>query len=255
MIPYFTLETIKIGPINLQVWGIFLSLALGASVFLAFKEAKRKKEDPEKVIELSLWVILVGIISARLFYVLNELDQFLEKPLDALKIWDGGLMLYGGIIGALITGIIFIKKNKLNFWKWTDITFYPLPLGIFIGRIGCFLVHDHLGKLTNVPWGIKTNCGIRHETSMYDGLQVLFLFIIFIFLRKRKWALGKLMPLFFIWYSGFRFIIDFWRANDLLFSDPRWYGLTPSQYLSILFFFIGIFLFIKQIKQNKKLGK
>lgn len=255
MIPYKVYDHISLGPVNLQVWGLLVSLAFVVGIIIVYFEAKKKNIEAAKIIDLALWIILGSVVGARLLYVLNELDLFIESPLDIFKVWQGGFMMYGGFAGALIGGLIYLKRKKLDFWKYADAVIFSLPLGIFIGRIGCFLIHDHMGKLTTVPWGIQYLDGIRHETSIYTSLSGLVLFIIFLIFKKTRFSKidGFYTVFFMIWYGVSRFIIDFYRAADLPFSDPRWGGLTPSQYLSIFLVILGAYIWIKLRKSRQSL--
>ena len=246
MIPYFQVTSLEIGPVTLQAWGTMLALAFAVGIFFSYRELKKRGGDPEKIIDVSFWVILSAIIGGRFFYVLGNLDLFREDWLAVLKFWEGGATLIGGIVGAFVAFLIYIRKKKIPFWELTEPIIFVLPLSIFIGRVGCFLIHDHMGKITDVPWGMKYIDGmIRHETSLYNGLSMLLLFILLLFAKKHNWSQTKgfFTTVFLLWYGVSRFITDFFRADDLIVSDLRWLGLTPNQYIAIAMIGISLYLY------------
>lgn len=255
MIPWFQLTEISLGPLIIQVWGLLVSLAFVAGILITFQEVKRKGLPKNLVLDLAIWIILGAIIGSRLFYVLNEWNQFQNNWLDIFKIWEGGMAFYGGIILSSLAAYIFLRKKGQAFWPWTDAVLVAIPLSLFIGRIGCFLIHDHLGKITTVPWGIEYLGQVRHETALYSMLANLGLFVIILILRKQRFAWPGFITAFFMIYYGLtRFIIDLFRAQDLALSDPRISGFTPSQYFSVIMFGLGLYLFIRlkgRVTSNK----
>lgn len=259
MIPYFEVTKIEIGPITLQAWGTMLALAFAVGIFFSARELKRRGGDPEKIIDASLWVVIASIVSARLFYILGNINEFQSDWLSIFKMWEGGATLFGGIVGAVIAYTMYIRKKKIDFWEITEPVIYFLPLGVFIGRIGCFLIHDHMGRITNVPWGMEYIDGtIRHETTIYNGLAMLMLFILFVLLRRYKWSVrtGFFTTLFLLWYGISRFITDYFRATDLSTSDFRLYGFTLNQYAAVAMVLLGLYLNNKykiiKIRKEKK---
>jgi len=220
MIPYFSYIQIHFGPIALYTWGLLLGLAFLISSWLTLKEAKRKGIDQKKIFWLIISVFAAGLIGAKLF-----------SP--------GGLMFYGGLFGGLAVGWIYIKKSKLNFRQIADLITPALVLGIFIGRIGCSLVNDHQGAITNLPWAILWPDGaLRHPVAEYLALNALAMFLVLWFLRTRVKKAGQLFIIFLIWYSLARFFLDFTRVANTSLADPRYLGLFVSQWIS-LFILVG----------------
>lgn len=254
MIPYFQVTEFSLGFFSLKAWGTLVALGFIIGIAVAYQEAK-KKHFHQEILDLSFWIVFSSFVSARLFYVIGNISFYLESPWEIFKIWQGGLTIYGGFIGVLIAFLIFIKKKKVSAWDLAEPLMFALPLGIFFGRIGCFLIHDHVGKITQAPWGMKYLDGtIRHETAMYDGISVLALFILFLFLKRFSWSRKKrfFTAIFMLWYGLGRLVIDFYRATDLPTADVRWFGITVSQYASILLFIGGIYFFKKYLLVNPK---
>ncbi len=229
----------SIGPLKIYTWGLIVFLSFLISYFLLTKFTKNKK-----IHNLAIYIILGAFIGARLLnFILyyNEYSSFLE----ILKIWQGGLEISGGFIGAFIFGFSYIKLNKLKFWKTADILTIPIVLGIALGRIAC-IVGDggHLGKQTTFFLGTLVNNQILHYTAVYSFIAMSILFFILLYLRTKKLFRGFLFLFTLIYYGITRFIIDLTRV------DPTYYGLTFAQYSCIILFIIGTTILINQKFKN-----
>lgn len=242
MIPSLYYPELDLGLVRVETWGLLVATGFVVAAILAWFEAKRKELPAEKIIDLFFWLLLSAILGSRVFYVLNELPYFIAHPGEIIRLWEGGLMFYGGLAGGLVALLIFVKVNKINFWALAEVLAFSAPLGIAIGRVGCFLTHLHIGKPTNLPWALDYFGQGRHEASFYEIIANLLLFIIFLALRKKSLWPGFFTSFFFIYYGATRFLIDFSRATDLMDSDPHWWLLTPSQYLSLILFLVGAYL-------------
>ena len=227
---YFSFTQIQLGPIILYSWGLMVGLAFVIGYWLALREAKKKGIDQNKVFWLIILIFLGSILGARL------------GSLFLFKI--NGLMFYGGLIGALIISWWYLKKTKLDFWKVADVLAPSLALGIFIGRIGCFLIKDHQGTITNLPWAILWPDGIlRHPIALYLSLNGLILFLLLWFLREKFQKPGQLFILFLTYYNLTRFLIEFTRIGD-----PQYYGLLVSQWISLIILVgVGILLIRRKV--------
>ncbi len=251
MIPWFQFTSIDLGFLKLNVWGILVSLGFVAGMVVSYFEFKRKNLEASRVFDLAFWIILAAIIGSRLLYVAEHLRVFIDAPLDILKIWQGGMSIYGGFFGAVLASIFYLKKHKLNLWQYADAIIFSLPLGLFVGRLGCFLIHDHPGTKTNFFLGVTYPDGIRHDLGLYLSLNGLILFMVFLLLRRRQWFNGFYVALFAVWYSVSRFLLDFLRASDVVGADPRYFGLTLAQYLSVILFVAGVWLIVNQKSKIK----
>ncbi len=235
MLPYYQFTTYHIGPVVLQVWGTFVALGFGAALWLGFREAPKRRLDTDYFLSLSLWMVVFALIGARLFYVLLFWGDYQGNLLQVLEVWNGGMVAYGGIIGALVALYVFLRRHKLPILEYLDLVALVFPAGYAIGRIGCHLIRDHMGKLTNMPWGFVIAPGeVRHDTALYSILGGIVLFAIFWFNRKRFRTPGVIALATAGLYALERMIIDNFRATDITGSDPRFYGFTLSQYISAL---------------------
>lgn len=251
---------LPLGPINIQIWGLMVGLGMLVGLLFALKEAKRKGVNKEAVYDIFLISVISSMVGGRLMYVALYWQNFKYDLLEIFKIWHGGMVFFGGFLAALLGVIIYARIKKLSCWKLADILAPGLAIGLFIGRLGCFLIGDHIGAPIE-HFGIGSYFGnetfLRHEVSAYMSLKGLILFIILWSFRKKLCegvshsrnglsdgarnaarpcaAEGDLALVFLAGYSILRFGIDFLRANDLSgYSDPRfWGGMTISQYICI----------------------
>ncbi len=237
MIPYFSFDKIQIGPVILYVWGAFLALAFIYALFFISRKAKKQGIDTEIIISSFSWLIIGTIIGARIGYVVQFLDYYFSKPVEILKIWEGGMTFHGGLFGLLIAAVIyakFIKAGPRLFLQIADLAVLAAPISIVVTRIGCSLINDHQGAETSLPWGIIWPDGtIRHPVAEYLIISALILYLILRFLRPKLTKPGQLFIAFFFLYSLSRFFLDFTRSTGTLLSDPRYWGLSTAQWLSL----------------------
>jgi phosphatidylglycerol:prolipoprotein diacylglycerol transferase len=243
---------ISIGPLQIQVWGLLVALGMLAALLYTLREAKRKKMKGETFLDLFIISFIASIIGSRLLYVALFWDSFKDDLFSIVRINEGGLVFLGGVFLVLVSILAYTKLKKLKFWKVADVIAPGFALGIGIGRIGCYLIGDHIGARTNFFLGSYYNGDLRHEPSLYLVINgfVLFLFLLLIkpFVRTE----GVMSYIFIVWYSFARFLLDFTRAADIaMISDPRYYSLTFSQWASLVLFVIFLPLLIRKLVQAK----
>jgi len=232
--------------------GILLGWALSKSFFISDPKIKEKFDD------YITYLILGLIIGGRLGYVFfYNLNFYLDNLLDIFKIWQGGMSFHGGLIGIIIATILFAKKNSQNFFSYLDIVSFVSPIGIFFGRIANFINSELYGNKTDVIWGVKfiqVDNLYRHPTQLYEAiLEGIILFLILIYFKNKNFTKnpGTISGLFLIFYSIFRFVIEFYRVPDeqlgyLIFN------LTMGQILSLFSIIFGIYLIITKYENKKK---
>lgn len=249
MIPYITSTSISLGPIIIQTWGLFVSLGFLAGATASAWIAKKRGLQPAIVWDILGWIIIGSMIGGRFFHVVfYEPAYYLSNPFEILAIWHGGMSMMGGLVGATLVIFGYFKYKKLDWLKYVDVLAFGLPLGYFIGRIGCFLIHDHPGKKTSFFLGVLYPDGlVRHDLGLYHSLFGLLLFLVFLFLSKKKVRTGFFLVVFLCSYGLFRFVFDFLRVDEtsLLF-------LTIGQWFGIMLILFGGLLF-KKHKQKKSL--
>lgn len=249
MIPYIKLTTISLGPVTIQVWGLMVALGILAGAWAAARMARHRGQDEKIIWDLSVWVIVGAFAMARVFMVLYEPAQYLADPLELFAIWHGGFSVIGGFLGAAIAGIWFLRRKRVDVYAYADTAVFGLPLGLFIGRIGCFLIHDHPGTLTDFALGVKYPDGVRHDHGLYLSINGLALFLVFLWLARRGAKTGAYLIVFLIWYGIVRFFLDFLRATNGPIVDARYFSLTPAQYGAIAMTALGAWMFLRRRKK------
>ena len=232
--------------------GILIGWILSKKFFISNLILKEKFDD-------YITSVIIGIIvGGRLGYVIfYNLSYYLNNPLDIFKIWQGGMSFHGGLIGVILVSIWFSKKNNQSAFEYLDIVSIVAPIGIFFGRIANFINSELYGIETNLPWAvkfIKIDNLFRHPTQLYEALfEGVILFLILIFFRNKGYVKipGLISGLFLIFYSIFRFAIEFFRMPDehlgYLFLN-----FTMGQLISVISLSIGIYLIILKHEAKKK---
>lgn len=240
MIPYFQYNAIMIGPVTIQVWGTMVALGIIAATLLMRHLAKKYFLSFELLLDMSVWVLVTAFLFARVFHVVfYSLDYYLAHPFDMLKFWEGGASSLGGFFGAALAIWLFCKKRKITwqqFLPYADVAAVSLWLGWGIGRIGCFLIHDHPGTLSSFVTAVNFPSGARHDLGLYESLLGFVLFTVFMLLFKRlaKKQWGLTAAISSICYAVVRFFLDFLRASSETGGDVRYAYLTPAQWGMII---------------------
>jgi len=233
--------------------GILLGWVLSKKIFIKNLEINKKFDD--YISYLIIGIIVGGRFGYIVFYNFN---YYLNNILDIFKIWEGGMSFHGGLIGVICASIVFAKKNKQDYFLYTDVVALAAPIGIFFGRLANFVNSELYGSPTEVPWAVtfvQVDNLSRHPSQLYEAvLEGIILFLILIYFRKKNYLEkpGLISSLFLILYSIFRFILEFFRVPDeqlgyLIFS------LSMGQIISLILILFGIILFYfknenKQIK-------
>ncbi len=227
----------ELGPLHFNMYGLMFALGFFIATLLAVREANKKGIQKDVIENLVLSILIGSIIGARLFYVLFYWPTTMPLTFwDIFKIWEGGLAFFGGFIGALIAGFIYIRKHKLDFWKFADILTLPLVVGHILGRLGDYFTGGHPGKVADLPWAIYLDGALRHPVVLYEIIGLVIIGTLLYSLRKTQKFDGFLFLAYMQLYSAQRFILDFFRIAS---TDPRFLGLTPTQYLVIVLFIIA----------------
>jgi len=225
----------QIGRVPILSYGFSLAVAFVLCTLLGIREARRRDIDPDKVLDLALYLCISGIIGARLLFVLLDIPTYFKNPIEIINLRDGGLAYHGGFIAALLVGIAYVRRQELDGWVMADIIAPLVALGYAIVRIGCFLNGCCFGLPTNVPWALRCRAGdftFRHPTQIYASLASLIIFIILYTKRDHKKFPGYLMFLYVGLYSVSRFIVEIYR------DVPRLIGpFSVAQLASVLFIF------------------
>jgi phosphatidylglycerol:prolipoprotein diacylglycerol transferase len=186
--------------------------------------------------------MLGGLVGGRLGYMLfYNFDGLLADPLSTFAVWDGGLSVYGGFFLSTALGLWFLKRKKVDVFRYSDAAIFGLPFGLWIGRIGCFLIHDHPGTASDFFLAVDYPDGIaRHDHGLYLSINGLLLGLFMLWLSRKPRPVGTYIATFAVWYGIARFFLDFYRV-----ADVRYGGLTPAQYFSCALAIFGVWLIFK----------
>ncbi len=236
MIPYFQFTSFPLGPLTIQVWGLLVSAGILSGLSLAHYLAKKNFLSPLLIMDLGTWALVGGLIGARFFHIfVYEPHFYFANPGEMIQFWHGGASSLGGFVGAAIAVWLFAKKRGLRLAEsvpYFDVGMVGLWLGWGIGRLGCFLIHDHPGTLSHFVGAVRYEGGSRHDLGLYESIAGFVLFAIFFALFTKLFRARKgLVTLLSIGsYALVRFFLDFLRATDLPQSDIRYLFLTPAQW-------------------------
>jgi phosphatidylglycerol:prolipoprotein diacylglycerol transferase len=239
----------KLGPLTIHTYGLFVASGFLLGLGLAVRQARKEGIPPHKIVDLGFYILLAAIIGSRLFFISINASHYIKNPLDILKIWEGGLVFYGGVFLALPAAIWYVKKNGLGIWKTADIFAPSIAIGHAIGRIGCFFAGCCYGKPAELlPWAVTftdpeslvgASIGIPlHPTQLYESAGEFINFLILITLRGYKSFNGQLFMTYLLLYSVLRFIVEFFRGD--MSRGFIIYNLSISQGISILIFLVAI---------------
>jgi phosphatidylglycerol:prolipoprotein diacylglycerol transferase len=241
---------LKIGKLSLYTYGFFVALGFVAGIMIARYEAKRLKEDQDKIMDLCFYVLIAAIVGSRLFYVFTNFKLFVSDPVEIFRIWNGGLVFYGGFVLALITAIIYVKQKGMSLFKTSDIMAPALAIGHATGRIGCFFAGCCYGKACDLPWAVTftspdslspVNIPL-HPTQLYAAAANLIIFIILWLLRSRKKFDGQIFWIYVLLYGISRSVIEIFRGDfrgDLVFGV-----LSISQAIGGSMVFVSVVMLI-----------
>jgi phosphatidylglycerol:prolipoprotein diacylglycerol transferase len=207
----------SLGPLQINSFGLLVALGMLAAFFLIYLESRRKRLDEDKVFNFALWILILGIVGARLGYiVVAGPAAYLQHPLSFFYLRDGGMSIHGALAGGLLAAIVFSRLHRMSFWQLADLTAPALALGIAIGRVGC----DVFGRPMAHPWfwGVPVNGQLLHPAQVYEFLLDYLLFL-YLWRRRKKLAYnGQLFIHFAVLYALIRGSVEFSRFNPRLFG-------------------------------------
>jgi phosphatidylglycerol---prolipoprotein diacylglyceryl transferase len=244
----------EFGPLTIHWYGVMIAIAFLAGLWTAIGRARRENIPGESIADVVLWLMVGSIIGARVVYVTTYWhEEFADQPFtEIFAVWHGGLVYYGGLIGGIVAGVIYIWWRKMPLWKTADVLAPSIALGSFFGRAGCLLNGCCYGRRTDLPWAITFTNPVAHDlsgtplnvplhpTQIYDGLLNLALYAFLAWLFRRKKFDGEIFATYLICYSITRSIVECFRGD---YSALHYHlGLSPAQWVSVPMFIIGLAL-------------
>lgn len=253
-------ELFHIGNFPVNTYGVFLAIAFLSAIVLTVKLGERDGLPRDRIYDLSLWMLLASLIGSKLLMLFTE-PEYRENPLRlvSLDFLRSGGVFYGGLLGAIVVGYFLMRRYQLPWWKTADACAPGIALGNFFGRQGCFAAGCCWGKPTEMPWGVKfselshqiTGVPIHtplHPTQLYESFSLLLVFVLLVWLHKRKSFDGQVLLVYALLYSIIRFVIEFFRDDPRgdIFGLTTLTGLSTSQLISILVGIAALVLLISR---------
>jgi|TARA_B100000787_G_scaffold78608_1_gene57888 phosphatidylglycerol:prolipoprotein diacylglycerol transferase len=250
-------------PVAFQIFSLeirWYSLAYILGIVLGWFYIKRKLKNDQKLLLLFddlIGYLIIGIIlGGRLGYVLFYNPEYYIKNLfEIVMVWNGGMSFHGGLIGVIFVAVMFGKKHQINPYIFLDLIALVAPIGLFLGRVANFINSELYGRESDVVWAVKfitiDNLS-RHPSQIYEAIfeGIILFFLLNFFSKKDKFKNpGIISSLFLIFYSFLRFNMEFFREPDSHIGYLS-YHLTLGQFIGIVFFFLGVFLYL--LKRNEK---
>jgi phosphatidylglycerol:prolipoprotein diacylglycerol transferase len=239
---------------SIHSYGVMLAVGFVVGISLAAREAVRTEVDPEKVLNLAFWILISSIIGSRLFHCIVFYPQYLEDPLRVLMLWEGGLVFYGGFLGALLAGFVYCRVQKLNYWELADLLIPSVMLGLVFGRIGCTLAGCCFGKACGPdfalgmtfenPLGLGVKNTPLYPTQVLSAINGFVIFLILWLYRTRKGFHGELVAICLIVYSITRSLIEILREDPRGFLDVGPVLLSESQVVSVFMLLFAAYVLV-----------
>jgi phosphatidylglycerol---prolipoprotein diacylglyceryl transferase len=244
-----------LGGLALGWYGLLIALGVAVGTVVAARQAHWRGLTPDHIYDMALWLIIAGIVGARLFHVLDYWDYYATNPGALLTFQQSGLAIYGAIVGGILAALLFAWRRGLSFWKLADVVVLGLPLGQAIGRIGCFINGCNYGYATELPWGVRWRAPgamvpdantAYQPAQLYEGIVAAGIFALLWPLRKRVQSDGILFLLYLILYALTRFAISFTRPDNLI-----WLGLRQAQIVSLLLLVVAVPLLLYLLSRQQ----
>jgi len=249
---------LSLGTINIYWYGLFIVLGMLAALFVSLKLARYYNIPSDTVFDLAIWLIIGGLVGARLYDVGLNLPYYLDSPGKILAVWQGGLAIHGGIIAGLIIIWLYSRRKKINFWKLSALIAPGLALAQAIGRWGNYFNQEIFGRPTSSIWGIPIawanrplsyqNYDYFQPTFLYESLGCLLICGVLLalnahFIRRNRLYSGLYVwsvALYMILYSILRFFLEFIRLD----WTPYFLGLRWPQIISLIIIFLSFGMLI-----------
>lgn len=254
-------------PVSLHTYGLMIAVGFLLAMQLSKRQAEREAEDPDRIIDLAFYLLLAGLVGARIVFILTKLDEYLRDPIEILMFWRGGLVWYGGFIGAAVYLIYYCRRFRLDYFKVVDLLIPYTAMAHAFGRLGCLAAGCCFGETTDAPWGIsfpegsmaqqaQQNSGLVdvhaaslpvHPTQLYESGAELAMFWLLLVMRRHKRFHGQLFLTWLAAYPIIRSIIELFRGD----TERGVYGLlSTSQYISIGVAIAAVLVYLYVRKQR-----
>ncbi len=278
---FWRLDVFGEGGVPLHTYGLLVAAAFLAGIWLAQREARRRGQDPERIADLSFWILVAALVGSRVYFIFVNWDDYfgpgrllVSTPIGRiprlLAFWEGGLVFYGGFIGAALTGAWYMRKHRMAFLAHADTMIPSVAFGHFLGRLGCFaagccwgeVAGTHLPFLARFPPASlayqtfasrehpelflspdRTSTLPLHPVQLYESFGELAIFLALVLLvRPRKRFHGQVMAAWLLAYAVLRTVVELFRGDV---ERGVWYGLGVGQWTSIAIFAAGVLVWVR----------
>lgn len=251
------------GGLKIYTYGLLYALGLILGISLTAREAKRVGIRPDFIFDLSFYLILGNLAGARILYIFSDWQRYVTHPLDVLKIWEGGLVFYGGLIGAVVVGHFYCRKKKESTLKVADLYMPGLALGHAIGRIGCFASGCCYGRpMPGFPFAVTFPASAHglapagtplFPSQLAEAAALFILSALFLFLLRRKTFDGQILLIYIMFYGVLRSVLEIYRGDSIRgFVISPW--LSTSQFISIGLVILAIVIYARLKRRSGHLN-
>jgi len=254
-------DLFSIGPLTVHTYGLFVALGFVSGILVTVKLGKEDGFPPQQVMDMAFIMILWAIVGSRLLYILINFSYYRAHPLDALKIWEGGLVFSGGLVAVAVAMAWYLRRRRLPFWKVGDLWAPALALGQAVGRMGCFMAGCCYGRPTDLPWGIvfshphtlaPPNIPL-HPTQLYSSFGGFAIFFVLLFLHGKRKFEGQVFLWYLILHSTFRLFVERFRGDERGLLPGT--EMTLTQLLATVILILAVVgLFTLKSRQERKGG-
>lgn len=245
---------LRLGPIQVHWYGVIIASAVVIAVALAVREGQKRAIRPDDIYDMILWALPFTLIAARLYYVVFQWSYYSQNPGEIIRIWDGGIAIYGGLIGAAIVVVLFCRSRFVPVWLMLDVAAPTVIMGQGIGRWGNFMNQEAFGRVTSLSflqglhlpqWLINQmyiDGAYRQPTFLYESVWDLLGFVLLMVTRHRRgwYKQGDVFLTYVAWYAFGRFFTEGMRTDSLMLFNT----IRISQALSVVLFIGSIGLMV-----------
>lgn len=267
------------GWFNIHTYGLMIALGFLVGMQLAVREARRvdlseKGDFDQFVMDLTFWILIWSLVGSRVLFIIVEWNtEYARDPMKIFRIWEGGLVFYGGLIGAVICSVVYSRKKGRSFLQVADTLIPSVALGQFFGRLGCFAAGCCWGETVDpshpfavqFPAGSLIHSSMRasgliaydapftlhvHPVQLYESFGNLTLFFILILLRTQKRFHGMVLAGYLFMYPGLRYVIEMGRGDAARGTNVLGTPFSTSQLISLCLFALGLYIVGSQMKKR-----
>jgi len=231
---------------GIRWYALLIVTGIIIACLVCFREYKRLGGNIDNLYDILLWALPAAIVGARAYYVIFSAGEY-DSVLDMFKIWEGGLAIYGGVIGAMLVTVIYCRRHKLPLLMHFDIATYGFMIGQAVGRWGNFVNGEAYGTPTDLPWRMIVNGECAHPTFLYESLWLIIGFFIIWSVRKKKPFHGRAACFYLVWYGIERAFVETLRTDSLMIGSVR-----ISALLSVIMVISGVILYFKLKKSGDR---